>query len=70
MKKLFAASLILLTSCSLVPEYKNPVTETPKTWTQPVDSKAAEVTAEWWKKYNSAELDRLVTDALCGKIQN
>jgi len=58
---------MLLDACSLVPEYRRPEPVVPKQWKHetPVHaSVSTEVSAHWWKLFGSAELDRLITDAL------
>lgn len=56
----------VLTACSLVPEFALPPTDTPAQWQQREANTAETVTvdAEWWERFNSEELDRLIPAAL------
>lgn len=63
MKKLVALSLLIVSACSLVPEYERPATAAPTNWS--TSQKAnTELTKDWWKKYNNSELDNLISQAL------
>jgi NodT family efflux transporter outer membrane factor (OMF) lipoprotein len=55
-----------LAGCSLVPDYERPSTPTQHAWsTQPTTSVAAvPVSADWWQNFASAELDKLMAEAL------
>ncbi len=58
---------MLLDACSLVPEYRRPEPVAPKRWKHETPSPASvatEVSANWWKLFGSAELDRLISEAL------
>ena len=59
---------LLVSSCSLVPSYHRPEAIKPGRWknriqTEPTASSSL-IPANWWKKFGSAELDRLVLEAL------
>ena len=57
----------LLVGCSLTPGYHRLDSVTPKQWkngsTKPV-SMPSEIAIDWWKKFGSPELDRLMAEAL------
>ncbi|MDD1619907.1 MAG: efflux transporter outer membrane subunit, partial [Methylococcaceae bacterium] len=67
MKKISAiiAIAMLLTACNLVPEFKRPDVETPAQWHDavPAEQQSA-VDPQWWRAFGSAELDRLIAEAL------
>lgn len=63
MKKIATLSLLLISACSLAPDYQRPVTETPKEWSIQQSSNE-QLTKDWWKKFGSSELDRLVDESL------
>lgn len=56
---------MLLTACNLVPEFKRPDVETPAQWHDavPAEQQSA-VDPQWWRAFGSAELDRLIAEAL------
>jgi outer membrane protein, multidrug efflux system len=60
--------LLLIAGCSLTPEYRRPESITPSQWkneSHPArTSRASLVSKDWWKKFGSSELDRLMTEAL------
>jgi NodT family efflux transporter outer membrane factor (OMF) lipoprotein len=59
----YSAMLALLSSCSLIPDFSTPKVAAPVTWsTGP--SKNAEVAADWWKNFNSPELNDFMNVAL------
>lgn len=53
----------MLGGCSLVPDYFTPETPTAKSWSQPTDLMASQVSADWWKNFGSPELDSLIQQA-------
>ena len=62
---LAAALLPVLAGCALTPEYRNPDVPVPAEWDAPGPNlAAAEVTADWWRQFDSAELDSLMAQAL------
>jgi multidrug efflux system outer membrane protein len=65
MKKTAAAFTILalLSACSMIPGYTRPETEVPAAWSAPSDSPAT-IARDWWKGFDSAELNRLMDEAL------
>ncbi|MEC4747710.1 efflux transporter outer membrane subunit [Methylomicrobium sp. Wu6] len=58
--------LLLLAGCSLVPDYKRPADEAPEAWKNrtPKPTRGATISPDWWKLFGSAELDRLMNEAL------
>ncbi len=58
---LFAA---LLSGCSLVPNYERPTVDTPAGWSEADASKPTVIAKDWWKNFNSAELNGLMEQAL------
>ena len=59
-----AAALTLLAGCAVGPRYVRPDVAPPSNFKSPGDSAgAAPITAEWWRSYADAELDRLVVMA-------
>lgn len=58
---LFAA---LLSGCSLVPNYERPATDNPAGWSEAAATEPTAIAKDWWKNFNSAELNALMADAL------
>lgn len=57
--------LLLLCGCSTVPEYHRPAIATPAQWSQKKDTANPASTAQdWWKNFQSAELNALIASAL------
>ena len=56
-------TVLLLGGCSLVPAYHRPDVVTPATWSG-AQSGETRIAADWWTQFGSAELDRLMQDAL------
>jgi multidrug efflux system outer membrane protein len=56
----------VLAGCSLVPTYERPAAPVPAAWSaEPAAAAAAvPVTADWWRRFGSSELDQLMTEAL------
>ncbi len=65
MKKIIVASLatVLLSGCSLVPDYQRPETNTPTHWSQTITG-TTQMARSWWESFGDAELNRLMTIAL------
>lgn len=56
---------LLLASCSLIPEYTRPVVETPMLWSENAAiQKPSDIAYDWWKTFNSDELNDLMNQAL------
>lgn len=49
-----------LASCTVGPDYHEPATDAPATWTEPA-SAPGPLDTHWWKAFGDPELDRLVT---------
>ena len=67
MKHIINISLVtfLLSGCSFVPDYQRPQLDTPSAWSEGANKDAApEIKADWWTNFGSAELDRLMEQAL------
>jgi len=55
----------VLSGCALTPEYHRPDVVAPPAWTNSsVDVAATKVSANWWTRYGSDELDQLIARAL------
>lgn len=54
----------LLSGCSLIPEYERPSVETPANWSEVGASRPTQIAKDWWKQFNSAELNSLMEQAL------
>jgi NodT family efflux transporter outer membrane factor (OMF) lipoprotein len=53
-----------LAGCNLGPDYARPTTDQPGAWRESeVDAAAAWPAADWWRGFNSPELDTLITQA-------
>jgi NodT family efflux transporter outer membrane factor (OMF) lipoprotein len=62
---------LLSASCSLVPGYHRPQTDTAAAWNTVAGTKAATATAArgaWWRSFASPELDRLMARSLSGNF--
>ncbi|MCK6417584.1 MAG: efflux transporter outer membrane subunit [Alphaproteobacteria bacterium] len=55
--------LILLSACSMTPDYHRPEAQTPA-WQDAQSIKNAEVAADWWTSFESVELNELMERAL------
>lgn len=55
--------LILLSACSMTPDYHRPEAQTPA-WRDAQSIKNAEVAADWWTSFESVELNELMERAL------
>lgn len=75
--KRIAAPLALLTAaglsaCSMIPAYHRPPVSVPADWREPdtassvASAETGAIAADWWKRYDSAELDRVMADVLAG----
>lgn len=61
---LSVATLALLSGCSLIPTYEKPSVDTPQTWNESAATQETKIAKDWWKSFNSAELDALMSQAL------
>lgn len=65
--RLISVAALLLSGCSLAPDFRRPDDAAPETWKnqpQRTASSGAEISSDWWKLFGSAELDRLIAEAL------
>ncbi|MBM3618299.1 MAG: efflux transporter outer membrane subunit [Alphaproteobacteria bacterium] len=62
--------VILLSGCSFIPEHIRPSVDSSETWRESsaVSAEAAAVNAEWWKNFQSAELNALMDEALAQNL--
>ncbi|WP_341912691.1 efflux transporter outer membrane subunit [Ferrovibrio terrae] len=58
-----AVVLVSLGACSMVPDYFKPKVETPAAWDSRQDAVNLWPDAQWWTGFNSAELNRLISEA-------
>jgi NodT family efflux transporter outer membrane factor (OMF) lipoprotein len=56
---------VALVGCDIGPDYHKPQSETPQTWTTPVEKKPETVwpSPDWWQSFASPELNRLMAQA-------
>ena len=65
LKSLAFAALLSLTACSLTPTLTKPELPLPQSYSAAVSSPDAQaVSAQWWQRFGSAELDALMAEAL------
>jgi multidrug efflux system outer membrane protein len=62
------APIILLSACSLGPDYKHPEMSVPSAWNDQQNSAAAWPSATWWQGFSSPELNNLITKAQQGNF--
>lgn len=55
---------VLLTGCSLSPDYTRPAINTPAAWSIEQQQEETRITADWWRGFDSEELNALMMDAL------
>ncbi len=64
MKKIiFVSIVLLLNGCSLTPDYQRPDVATPD-WKSVKSSPTVQIATDWWRSFNSPELDGLMAQAL------
>ncbi len=66
-KQRFISSLLivaLLSGCSMIPDYSRPETDTPAAWSEADATNETVIAKDWWKNFNSAELNSLMEQAL------
>ncbi len=70
MKKMLIALLLLVTvtGCEMIPDFKRPEVDMPAAWKDGTRGGEAHVDAGWWKNFRSAELDRLMDEALANNL--
>lgn len=54
---------LLLSACTLAPSYERPTVDAPA-WRQGASETPTEIPSDWWKKFNSEELNQLVDQSL------
>jgi NodT family efflux transporter outer membrane factor (OMF) lipoprotein len=55
---------VLLSSCSLIPNYNKPQVQTPARWTEAAkDAQGQEIPSAWWTVFGDETLNQLVTEA-------
>lgn len=54
----------LLSGCSLIPDYERPAVNTPTTWSETDTANPTVIAKDWWKSFNSPELNALMAEAL------
>lgn len=54
----------LLVACNLVPEFESPAAPVPPDWRQVPADAGSRVDPQWWTAFGSAQLDRLIREAL------
>ncbi|MBI1216381.1 MAG: efflux transporter outer membrane subunit [Alphaproteobacteria bacterium] len=67
MKKTLIASLLVmatLTACSMTPDYDRPQVSAMERWKARDKVSSADINPEWWRNFNSVELDALMIEAL------
>lgn len=55
---------VLLSGCSFIPTYERPATDTPAGWTEASVSEPTAIAKDWWKNFQSEELNSLMAEAL------
>ncbi len=56
--------VVLLSGCSLIPGYERPNMDVPSAWTASDAGSPTMIAKDWWKNFNSAELNTLMDRAL------
>lgn len=54
----------LMSGCSLIPDYERPGVDTPTTWSETDTANPTVIAKDWWKNFNSPELNTLMAEAL------
>lgn len=55
---------LLMSSCSLVPNYQRPSMLVPQNWSGSEQGSPQQIAKDWWASFNSKELDQFMTTAL------
>lgn len=74
--KRIAATLALClaaTGCAIAPDWSTPTAATPASWSQPTPAaapppEAVAPSADWWRRFGSAEFDRLMAQAMAENV--
>jgi multidrug efflux system outer membrane protein len=56
--------LLLLSGCTLTPDYERPALDIPEAYVQPSDGGASIANLEWWKLFSDTQLQYLIRTAL------
>jgi outer membrane protein, multidrug efflux system len=67
----FIAVVLIVTGCSLQPEYRRPPAITPGQWKNEPGKTVAEtnqIVSQWWNQFGNPELDRLMREALANNL--
>ena len=64
MKKLLPTILLLCTACATTSPVPQPQVSAPPAWNEAPTADAAAVSADWWQRFGSGELQALVDEAL------
>jgi multidrug efflux system outer membrane protein len=62
--RLACVILLALAGCTLGPQYKRPEGAMPAAWRESASADAAWPSAQWWRGFGSAELDRYMAQAI------
>jgi multidrug efflux system outer membrane protein len=70
MRKLLCAgiALLMLSSCTIGPDYLRPTIKTPASWTISYQSAAQMTDVMWWQEFNDPVLDNLISTALVSNL--
>jgi NodT family efflux transporter outer membrane factor (OMF) lipoprotein len=72
MKSFLASACVLaaLSGCSLVPTYNRPTAPQPSSWSTPIPGATSETSpaSQWWRSFDSAELDSLIARGVGGNF--
>jgi multidrug efflux system outer membrane protein len=60
---LVAAMFLLLSGCTLTPDYERPVLDVPEAFIQPADGGASIANLEWWNLFRDTQLQYLIRTA-------
>lgn len=58
------AMFLLLSGCTLTPDYERPALDVPATYGQPADAGASIANLEWWNLFQDVQLQKLIRTAL------
>ena len=65
MRPLALGLVLVLSACTVGPDYVKPETTAPQMWGEKVDTSAADL-SRWWTVFKDPALEKLVSDALVG----
>lgn len=61
---LLALFILLISSCSLTPDYKKPSIETPKSWSNAESQNSIEISKNWWQEFGDRDLNQFIEEVL------